>query len=165
MMSVLSTRLKMAAVAALVALLGAALHLMDAAAQDRSQNQDRSPVFDVATANAEMAAAIARARATLPAFWASYEAPKASEAGHSLKVRFATRKNDGEHIWMAEVKKLAQRPLFRTLRQPAARFAGQARRRPGRVQRGRHLGLDVHAQRQDRRRRDHQAAAEVHAEG
>ena len=55
----------------------AALHLMDAAAQDRSQNQDRSPMFDVATANAEMAAAIAKARATLPAFWASYEAPKA----------------------------------------------------------------------------------------
>src|SRR5207253_6460797 len=66
--------------------------------------EDRSPVIDVASANAEMAAAIAKARATLPAFWASYDAPKASEAGHSLKVRFATRKNDGEHIWMADVK-------------------------------------------------------------
>ena len=101
MTSALSTHLKMAVAAALVAVLGSAVHLMDAAAEDRS------PVIDVASANAEMAAAIAKARATLPAFWASYDAPKASEAGHSLKVRFATRKNDGEHIWMADVKKLA----------------------------------------------------------
>src|SRR4029078_8734892 len=38
-------------------------------------------------------------------------------------------------------------------------------RRGGLVQGGRHLGLDIHAQRQDRRRRDHQPAAEIIAEG
>ena len=65
---------------------------------------DRSPIVDVRTTDPEMNTAIARARGTLPAFWASYEAPKPSETGHSLKVRFSTRKG-GEHIWMAEVKK------------------------------------------------------------
>ena len=38
--------------------------------------EDRSPIVDVRTADLEMTAAIAHARATLPAFWASYDAPK-----------------------------------------------------------------------------------------
>jgi len=67
--------------------------------------QDRSPIVDVRTTDPEMNTAIARARGTLPTFWASYESPKSSEAGHALKVRFHTRKG-GEHIWIAEVKKL-----------------------------------------------------------
>src|SRR5262245_46317974 len=81
----LSTRLRLMAAVALAAVLGSAILLMDASAQDRSQNQDRSPVYDVANGDPEMAAAIAKARSTLPVFWASYEAPKASEEGHSLK--------------------------------------------------------------------------------
>jgi uncharacterized protein YegJ (DUF2314 family) len=117
-MSVLSTRFKMVAVAAVIAVLGSAIHLMDAAAEDRS------PIIDIANGDPEMAAAIAKARATLPAFWASYEAPKAAEAGHSLKVRFPTGGNRGEHIWMAEVKKL---PGGRY----SGRFANQPRDLPG----------------------------------
>jgi uncharacterized protein YegJ (DUF2314 family) len=54
----------------------------------------------VSTANA-------KARATLPTFWASYEASKPSETGHSLKMRFSNKTNDGGHIRMAEVKELA----------------------------------------------------------
>ena len=63
------------------------------------------PVIGVRAADAEMNAAIARARDTLPTFWASYDAPKPTESGHCLKVRFA---GDGyvEHIWMADVEKL-----------------------------------------------------------
>jgi uncharacterized protein YegJ (DUF2314 family) len=63
------------------------------------------PVVSVRAADAEMNAAIARARDTLPTFWASYDAPKPTEYGHCLKVRFA---GDGyvEHIWMADVEKL-----------------------------------------------------------
>jgi uncharacterized protein YegJ (DUF2314 family) len=68
--------------------------------------EGRSPVIDVRSADAEMNAAIARARGTLPAFWSSYDAPKTSETGHSLKVRFAASSNHGEHIWMADVKKI-----------------------------------------------------------
>ena len=69
--------------------------------------EDRSPVIDVSSANAEMNAAIAKGRATLPTFWASYDAPKSSETGHSLKVRFINPRTNGEHIWMADVKKTA----------------------------------------------------------
>jgi uncharacterized protein YegJ (DUF2314 family) len=73
-------------------------------AQDRSQ--DRSPVIDVNSGNPEMNAAIAKARATLPAFWASYDARKPSETGHSLKARFPKPGSGNEHIWMADVKKI-----------------------------------------------------------
>jgi uncharacterized protein YegJ (DUF2314 family) len=124
MTSNLPTRLKQAAVVALAALLGAAVLLMDASAQDRSQNNDRSPIVDIANGNPEMAAAIVKARATLPAFWASWEAPKASETGFSLKVRFPTRGTNAEHIWMAEVKKLPDGRY-------SARFANQPRDLPG----------------------------------
>ena len=63
------------------------------------------PVVDVPAADTEMITAIAHARDTLPRFWASYDAPKPTESGHCLKVRFA---GDGyvEHIWMADVEKL-----------------------------------------------------------
>ncbi|MGY3426651.1 uncharacterized protein YegJ (DUF2314 family) [Bradyrhizobium sp. F1.13.4] len=94
--------------------------------------EGRSPVVDVRTTDPEMNTAIARARGTLPTFWASYEAPKPSETGHALKVHFSTRKG-GEHIWMAEVKKLPQWSLFRPLRQRATRSARQAGRRQGRI--------------------------------
>ncbi len=52
-----------------------------------------------------MNAAIAHARDTLPTFWASFDAPKPTEIGHALKVRFT---GDGyvEHIWMTDVEKL-----------------------------------------------------------
>jgi uncharacterized protein YegJ (DUF2314 family) len=72
-----------------------------------------------------MAAAVAKARATLPVFWASYEAPKSSEAGHSLKVRFPTGRNRGEHIWMMEVKRLPNGDF-------SGRFGNAPRDLPGR---------------------------------
>ena len=80
-------------------------------------------VISVADTDAEMNAAIARARATLPVFWASYETPKRMETEHSLKVRFRTAGND-EHIWMSEVKKLPSGEY-------AARFADTPRNLPG----------------------------------
>ena len=92
--------------------------------------QDRSPIVDVRTTDPEMNAAIARGRGTLPTFWASYEAPKPSEAGHALKVRFSTRKG-GEHIWIAEVKKLPNGAY-------SGRFANEPRDLPGK-----HAGDEV----------------------
>ena len=67
--------------------------------------EEDPPVIDVRAADAEMNAAIAHARDTLPTFWASYDAPKPTESGHCLKVRFT---GDGyvEHIWMTDVEKL-----------------------------------------------------------
>ncbi|WP_246161148.1 DUF2314 domain-containing protein [Bradyrhizobium sacchari] len=77
----------------------------------------------MADTDAEMNAAIARARATLPVFWASYEAPKRMETDHALKVRFRTVGND-EHIWMSDVKKLPNGDY-------AARFGDEPRNLPG----------------------------------
>jgi uncharacterized protein YegJ (DUF2314 family) len=85
---------------------------------------DRSPVIDVRSVDAEMNAAIARGRATLPLFWASCDAPKPSETGHSLKVRFPNSVNNGEHIWMADVKKIADGRY-------SGRFANAPRYLPG----------------------------------
>src|SRR4030095_11972052 len=108
------------AVAAVLAVLGSPTGAVRA--QDRSQ--DRSPVIDVTSGNPEMNAAIAKGRATLPTFWASYDAPKPSETGHSLKVRFPNPRNNGEHIWMADVKKTADGGY-------SGRFANAPRDLPG----------------------------------
>jgi uncharacterized protein YegJ (DUF2314 family) len=80
-------------------------------------------VISVADTDAEMNAAIARARATLTVFWASYDAAKRTETEHSLKVRFPTAGND-EHIWMSQVKKLPGGEY-------AARFADTPQNLPG----------------------------------
>jgi hypothetical protein len=53
------------------------------AASAGASAEDHSPVINVPSRDAEMAAAIAKARASLSAFWASYDAPKPSEGGHS----------------------------------------------------------------------------------
>jgi uncharacterized protein YegJ (DUF2314 family) len=66
-----------------------------------------------------MNAAIARARDTLPTFWASYDAPKPSETGHGLKVRFAVGPGRFEHIWMSDVEKL-----------PDGNFSGRCANQP-----------------------------------
>jgi uncharacterized protein YegJ (DUF2314 family) len=87
--------------------------------------EDGSPVVDVRSGDPEMNAAIAQARATLPAFWVSFAAPKPSETGYSLKVRFPYASNSGEHIWMAEVKKIADGRY-------SGRFANTPRHLPGR---------------------------------
>ncbi|MDN5003736.1 YegJ family protein [Bradyrhizobium sp. GCM10027634] len=80
-------------------------------------------VISVSDTDAEMNAAIARARATLPVFWASYAAPKASETEHSLKVRFQTGGND-EYIWVGDVQRLPGGDY-------AARLADTPRNLPG----------------------------------
>jgi uncharacterized protein YegJ (DUF2314 family) len=68
--------------------------------------EDDPPTVGVRAADAEMNAAIARARDTLPTFWASCDAPKPTEVGHALKVRFAVGA-EVEHIWVTDVKKLS----------------------------------------------------------
>jgi uncharacterized protein YegJ (DUF2314 family) len=90
-----------------VALIGLAAFVALGVLTAGASAEDRSPVINVPSGNPEMRAAIAKARATLPAFWASYEAQKPSESGHMLKVRFPNPHDNGEHIWIADVKKLA----------------------------------------------------------
>jgi hypothetical protein len=74
-------------------------------------------LVSLAAADTEVNAAIDRARATLPTFWATYAAPQPSETGHSLKVRFEAKRE--EYVWMNDVKTLGGWPLFRAFRQPA----------------------------------------------
>jgi uncharacterized protein YegJ (DUF2314 family) len=97
MISRLSTRLKTVVLIALTAIAVSGVPAHRAHAET---------VIDVPNGDAEMAAAVGKARASLAAFWASYESPKPSEGGYSLKVRFPYGNNSHEHIWMAEVKKL-----------------------------------------------------------
>jgi uncharacterized protein YegJ (DUF2314 family) len=126
MTSALSTGSKCvvaAAVAAVLAVLGS-----PTGAAVRAE--ERSPVIDVSSANAEMNAAIAKGRATLPTFWASYDAPKPSETGHSLKVRFPNPRTNGEHIWIAEVKRIADVKRIAEGRY-SGRFANAPRDLPG----------------------------------
>jgi uncharacterized protein YegJ (DUF2314 family) len=77
------------------------------------------PIIKVTTADVDMNAAIARARDTLPTFWASYDAPKQSETGHGLKVRFAVGPDRFEHIWISDVEKL-----------PDGNFSGRCANQP-----------------------------------
>ena len=86
---------------------------------------DDPPVIVVPSGDPEMAAAIAKARATLSVFWASYEAAKPSEDGHSLKVRFPTSRTNSEHIWMVDVKRLPDGGF-------SGRFGNAPRDLPGR---------------------------------
>ncbi|WKA32151.1 YegJ family protein [Bradyrhizobium roseum] len=106
-------------VAAVVAAL-AGLNALPAAATA----EGRSSVIDVNSGDAEMNAAIAKARRTLPAFWASYDASRPSETGHSLKVRFPKPTSGGEHIWVADVMKIADGRY-------SGKFANQPRDLPG----------------------------------
>ena len=122
MISVLSTRLKS------VGLIAAAVIAVLSLSPNIAAAEDRSPVVDVPSSDPEMAAAIGKARATLPTFWASYQNPKPSEGGFSLKARFPYGTRNGEHIWMAEVKKLE-----------SGRYSGRFANEPVHLP-GKHLG-------------------------
>ena len=82
------------------------------------------PIVTLSSADADMNAAIARARDTLPTFWASHDSPKSSETGHGLKVRFAVGRDRFEHIWMSDVEKLPDGNF-------SGRFANQPDELPG----------------------------------
>src|SRR5262249_28086689 len=60
--------------------------------------------FDVAADNAEMNAAIAKARASLSQFWAAYDKPPSGAELFSLKVRI-TDNNGTEHFWTQEIER------------------------------------------------------------
>jgi uncharacterized protein YegJ (DUF2314 family) len=83
----------------------------------------RDPVIAVDSEDAEMKAAIARARGTLPTFWASYGAPTQAETGHSLKVGLPGS-DHAEHIWVEDIKKLPNGSY-------SGRFANDPRDLPG----------------------------------
>jgi uncharacterized protein YegJ (DUF2314 family) len=66
----------------------------------------RGGVIDFAKGDAEMAAAIAKARKSLPTFWQRLAKPGPGEQGFSVKVGVPVGGNNTEHIWVANVQKL-----------------------------------------------------------
>ncbi len=63
-------------------------------------------LVEVPGGDPEMAAAIAKARASLPTFWKAWEAPKPGEAGFALKVKIPYgNENDAEHFWLIQIER------------------------------------------------------------
>ena len=67
-----------------------------------SSKQDK--IISVKPDDAEMNAAIARARASLPQFWEVFGNPAHGEKGFSLKVRI-TDKHGSEHFWLTDIER------------------------------------------------------------
>lgn len=82
-------------------LLVAALALLVGGCSDRSVD-DR--VVTVASDDAEMNAAIARARETLPHFWEVFEKPARGESDFALKVEI-TEGSEAEHFWLIDIER------------------------------------------------------------
>jgi uncharacterized protein YegJ (DUF2314 family) len=88
---------RLAALLAAFALTAALTASLSSAASAQSGSMIRVPNDDP-----EMAAAIAKARASLPAFWQALEQPGPGEEGFALKV--AVRDGaDVEHFWLIDV--------------------------------------------------------------
>ncbi|MFO1512752.1 MAG: DUF2314 domain-containing protein [Verrucomicrobiota bacterium] len=64
----------------------------------------RDKVISVEDDDAEMNAAIAKARGMLPHFWQVFEKPSPGESDFALKVKI-TDKNGTEHFWANEIKR------------------------------------------------------------
>jgi uncharacterized protein YegJ (DUF2314 family) len=63
------------------------------------------PVISVPKGDPEMAAAIARGRATLDRFWQALERPAPDETGFALKVGFPSDNGGREHIWTDRIER------------------------------------------------------------
>jgi uncharacterized protein YegJ (DUF2314 family) len=63
-------------------------------------------IIDVPNSDQVMAAAIGKARATLPAFWTALKEKRPGDDRFAVKIRYPTTKSmsDGEHIWANEVE-------------------------------------------------------------
>jgi len=81
----------------LVALIGVLLVLLPACSK-------RDKTINVEKDNAEMNAAIAKARSTLPHFWQIFGQRERGESQFSLKVRITDNKGT-EHFWATDVER------------------------------------------------------------
>lgn len=64
----------------------------------------RDKVIQVPNNDVEMVEAIAKARATLPDFWAKFQAKPADIEGFSIKVRIPYGKDHAEHFWLTDIE-------------------------------------------------------------
>jgi uncharacterized protein YegJ (DUF2314 family) len=90
-----------------------AVHLAACGNDASSDAADGDGVISVSADDAEMNAAIAKARATLPDFWKAFDHPSSGDSDFALKVRIA----DGdavEHFWLVDLER-ADGKVFGTL--------------------------------------------------
>jgi uncharacterized protein YegJ (DUF2314 family) len=87
------------------------------------------PIVNVPDADAEMNAAIAKARATLPTFWRSFEKPGKCEEQFVLKVYFQVNRPGGprrSHVWVESIERFANGRLAARLSNDPRHFEGKA---------------------------------------
>ncbi len=83
-------------------LLAAILAAFALASSPLAASAQSDTLITVPNEDPEMAAAIAKARASLPVFWKSFEQPGPGEEGFALKVAIRDGK-DVEHFWLTDV--------------------------------------------------------------
>jgi uncharacterized protein YegJ (DUF2314 family) len=79
--------------------------------QDQAKARDKT--INVADDDAEMSAAIAQARQTLPEFWKIYDKPEHGESRFALKVCI-TDSNGAEHFWVGNIERQGEK-IFGTI--------------------------------------------------
>jgi uncharacterized protein YegJ (DUF2314 family) len=67
--------------------------------------QNRPGYTEIPNDDAEMAAAQAKARATLAEFWSKLASPGPREDGFALKVGLPIDAKSGEHIWVSAIER------------------------------------------------------------
>ena len=88
----------------------------------------QAPVITFDENDREMKVAVGKARATLDVFWQAFEKQGPGEEGFALKVRFTVvgpRKDEGEHIWINRLERLADGRIAGRLANVPRRFKGK----------------------------------------
>jgi uncharacterized protein YegJ (DUF2314 family) len=99
----------------------AAQSIVPACAQSQRDNVIGVPDNDPA-----MIAAAAKARASLPDFWRTFEKPGLNERGFSLKVEVPVRSDLSEFIWVQALQKRSDGKLTGQLANDPKNFKGKA---------------------------------------
>jgi uncharacterized protein YegJ (DUF2314 family) len=89
-------------------LLGTAF-LVCACALTSAKAEEQSPVINFSNGDPEMAAAKAKARATLAKFWSAYGNPGPGEERFALKVAVPVGGDNTEHIWVGDIERKSGR--------------------------------------------------------
>ncbi len=71
---------------------------------DSKQGLEKDKTIGVRESDAEMTAAIAKARLTLPHFWQVFDKPTRGESNFALKVKI-TDENGTEHFWASDIQR------------------------------------------------------------
>ena len=91
-------------VLAAVLLIAAALVIAPAFRRVPPTSNSTDPIISVKSDDAEMNAAIAKARSLLPQFWQIFDKPEHGETDFSIKVEI-TENDQHEHFWVKDIER------------------------------------------------------------